>query len=48
MNIFILTKVVKETELAKVTLRKETPLIQDIDSPICRYLQNVLVKLKDY
>jgi uncharacterized protein involved in exopolysaccharide biosynthesis len=25
---------VKQTELAKVTLRKETPLIQVIDSPI--------------
>jgi hypothetical protein len=27
----ILTELVKQTELAKVTLRKETPLIQVID-----------------
>lgn len=33
-NTFILTELVKQTELAKVTLRKETPLIQVIDSPI--------------
>ncbi|MEO0060203.1 MAG: hypothetical protein RLZZ312_1850 [Bacteroidota bacterium] len=30
----ILTELVKQTELAKVTLRKETPLIQVIDAPI--------------
>jgi uncharacterized protein involved in exopolysaccharide biosynthesis len=30
----ILTELVKQTELAKVTLRKETPLIQVIDRPI--------------
>lgn len=30
----ILTELVKQTELAKVTLRKETPLIQIIDRPI--------------
>ena len=29
-----LTELVKQTELAKVTLRKETPLIQVIDRPI--------------
>lgn len=33
-NAAILTELVKQTELAKVTLRKETPLIQIIDRPI--------------
>lgn len=33
-NIAILTELVKQTELAKVTLRKDTPLIQVIDRPI--------------
>jgi hypothetical protein len=33
-NSAILTELVKQTELAKVTLRKETPLIQVIDRPI--------------
>lgn len=33
-NTAILTELVKQTELAKVTLRKETPLIQIIDRPI--------------
>jgi hypothetical protein len=33
-NTAILTELVKQTELAKVTLRKETPLIQIIDQPI--------------
>jgi uncharacterized protein involved in exopolysaccharide biosynthesis len=33
-NTFILTELVKQTELAKVAFRKETPLIQVIDSPI--------------
>jgi hypothetical protein len=33
-NTAILTELVKQTELAKVTLRKDTPLIQVIDSPI--------------
>ena len=33
-NTAILTELVKHTELAKVTLRKETPLIQVIDQPI--------------
>jgi hypothetical protein len=33
-NTAILTELVKQSELAKVTLRKETPLIQIIDSPI--------------
>ncbi|TRX04447.1 Wzz/FepE/Etk N-terminal domain-containing protein [Flavobacterium gawalongense] len=33
-NTAILTELVQQTELAKVTLRKETPLIQIIDKPI--------------
>jgi hypothetical protein len=33
-NTIILTELTKQTELAKVTLRKETPLIQVIDRPI--------------
>lgn len=33
-NSAILTELVKQTELAKVTLRRETPLIQVIDRPI--------------
>jgi hypothetical protein len=33
-NTAILTELVKQTELAKVTLRKETPLIEIIDRPI--------------
>jgi hypothetical protein len=33
-NTAILTELVKQTELAKVTLRNETPLIQIIDKPI--------------
>ncbi|RYJ50850.1 lipopolysaccharide biosynthesis protein [Flavobacterium petrolei] len=33
-NTAILTELIKQTELAKVTVRKETPLIQVIDQPI--------------
>jgi hypothetical protein len=33
-NAAILTALVQQTEMAKVTLRKETPLIQIIDRPI--------------
>ena len=33
-NTAILTELVKQSEMAKVTLRKETPLIQVIDEPI--------------
>lgn len=33
-NTAILTELVKQTELSKVTLRKDTPLIQIIDKPI--------------
>ena len=45
-NTAILTELVKQTELAKVTLRKETPLIQIIDSPILPLENNKLGKLK--
>lgn len=33
-NTAILTELVKQTELAKVTVRRETPLIQVLDRPI--------------
>ena len=33
-NTAILTELVKQTELAKVTVRRETPLIQVVDRPI--------------
>jgi hypothetical protein len=33
-NTAVLTELVKQSEMAKVTLRKETPLIQVIDRPI--------------
>ena len=33
-NVAILTELVKQSELAKVTLRRETPLIQVLDRPI--------------
>lgn len=33
-NTAILTELVKQSEMAKVTLRRETPLIQVIDRPI--------------
>jgi uncharacterized protein involved in exopolysaccharide biosynthesis len=33
-NSAIFSELIKQTELAKVTLRKETPLIQVIDQPI--------------
>lgn len=45
-NTAILTELVKQTELAKVTLRKETPLIQIIDSPIYPLKKNKFGKLK--
>ena len=38
-NTVILTEIVKQAELAKVTLRKETPLIQVIDQPILPLLK---------
>ena len=45
-NAAILTELVKQTELAKVTLRKETPLIQVIDSPILPLKKEKLGKTK--
>jgi hypothetical protein len=45
-NTAILTELVKQTELAKVTLRKETPLIQIIDKPILPLKNDRVGKLK--
>jgi Chain length determinant protein len=45
-NTAILTELVKQTELAKVTLRKETPLIQIIDRPILPLKKEKFGKLK--
>ncbi|UTN04642.1 Wzz/FepE/Etk N-terminal domain-containing protein [Flavobacterium bizetiae] len=45
-NTAILTELVKQTELAKVTLRKETPLIQVIDKPILPLAKERLGKAK--
>ncbi|SDW70026.1 Wzz/FepE/Etk N-terminal domain-containing protein [Flavobacterium degerlachei] len=45
-NTAILTELVKQSELAKVTLRKETPLIQVIDSPILPLKKEKFGKLK--
>jgi hypothetical protein len=45
-NTAILTELVKQTELAKVTLRKETPLIQVIDEPILPLAQQKFGKAK--
>lgn len=45
-NTVILTELVKQTELAKVTLRKETPLIQVIDRPILPLEKERFGKLK--
>ena len=45
-NTAILTELVKQTELAKVTLRKETPLIQIIDNPILPLYKEKFGKLK--
>ena len=45
-NTAILTELVKQTELAKVTLRKETPLIQVIDRPIIPYQKERFGKAK--
>lgn len=44
-NTAILTELVKQAELAKVTLRKETPLIQVIDRPILPLPMNHLGKM---
>ncbi|RYJ37861.1 Lipopolysaccharide biosynthesis protein [Flavobacterium anhuiense] len=45
-NTAILTELVKQTELAKVTLRRETPLIQVIDRPILPLEKEKFGKLK--
>jgi hypothetical protein len=45
-NTAILTELVKQTELAKVTLRKETPLIQVIDKPILPLKKEQFGKIK--
>ena len=45
-NTAILTELVKQTELSKVTLRKETPLIQVIDRPILPLPEDKLGKAK--
>jgi hypothetical protein len=45
-NTAILTELVKQTELAKVTLRKETPLIQVIDRPILPLAKECFGKAK--
>jgi uncharacterized protein involved in exopolysaccharide biosynthesis len=45
-NTAILTEIVKQAELAKVTLRKETPLIQVIDQPILPLHKEQFGKIK--
>ncbi|KAF2342053.1 GumC domain-containing protein [Flavobacterium tistrianum] len=45
-NTAILTELVKQAELAKVTLRKETPLIQIIDQPILPLAKERFGKIK--
>lgn len=45
-NSAIFAELVKQTEVAKVTLRKETPLIQIIDSPILPLKEEKLGKIK--
>lgn len=45
-NTAILTELIKQTELAKVTLRRETPLIQVIDRPILPLPKEKFGKLK--
>lgn len=45
-NTAILTELVKQTELAKVTLRRETPLIQVIDRPILPLKMDRVGKVK--
>jgi len=45
-NTAILTQLVAQLELAKVTLRKETPLIQTIDQPILPLEKDKVSKLK--
>lgn len=45
-NTAILTELVKQSELSKVTLRKETPLIQVIDKPILPLAKEKFSKTK--
>ena len=45
-NTAILTNLVVQLELAKITLRKETPLIQLIDRPILPLIKEKISKLK--
>jgi hypothetical protein len=45
-NTVILTELVKQTELAKVALRRETPLIQVLDRPILPLAKERFGKLK--
>ncbi len=45
-NTAILTELVKQTELAKVTVRRDTPLIQVLDSPILPLKKEKFGKLK--
>lgn len=45
-NAAILTELVKQTELAKVTVRRETPLIQVLDRPILPLKRERFGKLK--
>lgn len=47
-NTAILTELVKQSELAKVTLRKETPLIQVIDRPILPLSKETFGKIKGF
>ncbi|WP_149206221.1 Wzz/FepE/Etk N-terminal domain-containing protein [Flavobacterium johnsoniae] len=47
-NTAILTELVKQSELAKVTLRKETPLIQVIDRPILPLSKEYFGKAKGF
>lgn len=47
-NTAILTELVKQTELAKVTLRKDTPLIQVIDRPILPLKNENFGKIKGF
>lgn len=42
----ILTEIVKQLELAKVTFRKETPLMQIIDKPILPLQKKIFGKTK--
>jgi hypothetical protein len=45
-NTAIFTNIVAQLELAKITLRKETPLIQLIDSPVYPLIKEKFGKLK--